>query len=302
MHSKSLHGIVPALATPLRPGSTDLDEDALATLIDFLIAAGVHGLFALGSTGEAVLFETAQRRRAVELVLARAGGRLPVFVQVGALRPAEVVELARHAEAAGAAGIAAFPPFFYGLDDAALEAFFSQLAEAVSIPVYLYNIPMNAKNPLRASLFARLSARHANVMGMKDSSMDFGAYLELLKARRTDQAVMMGNDSQILPALLMGGHGAVSAGATAVPEPYVALWRAVEAGDLAAAHRWQSVCTMVRTMFVKPYPIAPIKRVLALRGLAGDGVMPPLRSLSPAENAQLEREFAAVSGELQRSA
>lgn len=126
MPTPLLQGIVPAVATPFRPGGQAIDDDGAVRLVDFLIQAGVHGLFALGSTGEAVLLEQAQRLHMAELVTNRTQGRLPVYIHVGALRPAEVLELARHAARIGASGIAVLPPYYYSLDDAALERFFSR--------------------------------------------------------------------------------------------------------------------------------------------------------------------------------
>lgn len=298
MKSHLLHGIVPAVATPLLPGSEKFDDAAGSRLVDFLVDAGVHGLFALGSTGEAVLLDLEQRCHIAEHVIARAGGRVPVFVHVGALRPAEVLALARHAEKSGASGIAVLPPYYYGLDDAALERFFSEVAEAVQIPIYLYHIPMNAKNSIRIPLFSRLTSRYPHILGLKDSGMDFSYFQDLVRAKQPHHSAMMGNDAQILVAMLTGGQGAVSAGATAVPEPYVKLWNAWQAGDLASARKWQDVCARVRTMFVKPYPISPIKHVLHLRGIASPDVMRPLRPLTPAEAAATEAEFRGIENDL----
>src|SRR4051812_46856696 len=113
MSKPLLHGIVPALATPFLAGGETIDDAAAGRLIEFLVGAGVHGIFALGSTGEAVLLSQAQRLHLAELVMARVRGRLPVYIHVGALRPAEVIELARHAERIGASGIAVLPPYYY---------------------------------------------------------------------------------------------------------------------------------------------------------------------------------------------
>lgn len=294
MNAPLLRGIVPAVATPFRPGGQEIDDESSNRLVDFLIQSGVHGLFALGSTGEAVLLDQRQRCHMAELVIARAKGRLPVFIHVGALRTQEVIALSQHAQSAGAAGIAVLPPYYYGLDDLALEQFFSRVAEAVSLPIYLYHIPMNAKNSVKVSLFSKLSARYPHILGLKDSSMDFGNFYDVVRAKKPHQSAMMGNDSQILPALVIGGTGAVSAGATAVPEPYVRLWNAFQAGHLDEARQWQEVCAKLRTLFVKPYPISPIKRVLELRGICGADVASPLRAMTAEESAAVEKDFNAL--------
>ncbi len=289
-----LKGIVPAIVTPLCSSGKEIDEDSARNLVDFLIDNQVHGLFALGSTGECAYLDNALRQRMAAIVIDQANGRLPVIIHVGAQTLEDVLDLSYHAVSTGSDGIALIPPYYYTMDDLAMEQFFSKVAEAIHIPIYLYNIPMNAKNNIKVSMFVKLAKSYPHIMGMKDSSMNFENFYELIQEKESKHSAIMGNDAQILPALAVGGQGAVSAGATAIPEPFVKLYNAFLRGDMDDARKWQGVCAQVKKMFVKPYPIAPQKKVLELRGITGPTVRAPLRQMTIAETEELTRNYESI--------
>jgi len=300
MHTTTMYlrGIVPAIVTPLRSSGELLDEECARKLADFLIAKGVHGLFALGSTGECAYLDIRIRQQMATVVVEETNGRVPVVIHVGAHTLQDVMMLASHAAMIGAAGIGIVPPNYYHMDDLALERYFSKVAEAVDIPIYLYNIPMNVKNAISVPLFTKLTQAYPHIVGMKDSSMNFDNFYDLVQAKKPHHSAIMGNDAQILPALTIGGQGAVSAGATAIPEPYLKLYDAYVRGDLAEARKWQTVCAQVKKMFVKPYPIAPQKQVLAWRGICGPDVRAPLRRMTDEETEQLRSSYSVVESML----
>jgi len=289
-HAKArLRGIVSAMVTPLQGSGDDIDVAGAGRLTRFLIESGIDGLFPLGSTGEGVLLTEQSRRRMAEAVVKEAAGKVPVIVHVGAFQMETVLSLALHAKEIGADGIAVIPPGYYGMDDEALFRYFSRIAEAVGpFPMYLYNIPGNAKNWIRTPLFLRLAEEFPFIVGMKESSMDFSVYGEFVRNAAPHHVKLIGNDDQILPALAIGGDGAISAGSTAVPEPFVALYRAFREGDLAAAGEWQKICSMVKKMLLRSCPVAPYKKLLSLRGIISDRVAEPLRQLSERETAELK--------------
>ena len=299
MTQKRLGGIVPALVTPLTASGADVDVDAARKLVRFLIAKKVNGLFALGSTGECGVLDIELRKKMAEVVIEEARGELPVVVHVGAPRESEVHHLAAHAVSAGADGIALVPPYYYGMDEAALEQFFTRVAHSVDLPIYLYNIPSNAKNVITVRLFIRLATAHEHIVGMKDSSMDFASYYELVQCKQPDHIALIGNDAQILAALAVGGQGAVSAGATAIPEPFVRLMAAFAKQDLVEARKWQSICARIRRMFVRPWPIAPLKMVLHWRGICDSTVAAPLRQMTSEETRELKNEFEQIMESLE---
>src|SRR5919202_653682 len=180
MGAEALGGVVPPLVTPFADEAAErLDHGALAALCDFLIDAGVHGLYPCGTTGENALLTTAERTAVAETVVRAARGRVPVFVHVGAAGTAETVELARHAQEIGADGVGAITPYYYAYTDDDLRRHYVAAAEAAApLPFYLYNLPSNARNRVSPSLAAELFRDVPNVVGIKDSSGD----LEALRA------------------------------------------------------------------------------------------------------------------------
>nr|WP_285891314.1 dihydrodipicolinate synthase family protein [Paenibacillus pasadenensis] len=287
-----MHGIISAMVTPLSASGDDVDLEGVKSLVHFLLEKGIHGLFPLGSTGEGVLLTEKARMKLAEKVVLEVEGQVPVIVHSGAFSAGEVIRLSQHAMEIGADGVSVIPPTYYTLDDQALLQYFSTIAEAVHpFPVYLYNIPANAKNSISVPLFATLSQQHTNIRGMKESSMNFSNFYDLVRTAKPDQIKLMGNDDQIFAAMCIGGNGAISAGSTAVPEPYIELYNAFVEGDFPKAFYWQTICSKVKQMLVRSTPVAPHKKVLQLRNVMEDKVSPPLRQLNDKELAELQHSL-----------
>lgn len=290
MKERYLSGVVSAMVTPLDKQGEKVDHGAIKTLVDFLLEKGITVLFPLGSTGEGILFSVEERKAIAESVIGHVSGRVPVVVHIGSHRLDEVIHLARHAASSGADGIAVVPPFYYSLDELALGEFFSSVASAVpNTSVYLYNIPSNAKNHITPNLFTQLASKHENIIGIKESSQDFAAFYQFIQTAKENHVKLMGNDAQFLPALVMGANGCVSAGSTAIPEPFVEVYRAFQAGDMEEAKKWQKVCAQVKQLLVKPYPVSPNKKVLSLRNVIHSGLRKPLRDMTTEEREELYR-------------
>ncbi len=166
-------GIVVATVTPMTQAGA-VDYAALDALNRYVVDGGVHGVFCCGSTGEGVLMTQAERQKVAEETVKSVGGRVPVIVHTGSVNQEEALALTRHAAAIGAAGAALIPPYYYGLDHAVLFAYFAAAAAAApGLPLYVYNIPMNVKNVIAPSLMLELAQKFPNIVGIKDSSMDF---------------------------------------------------------------------------------------------------------------------------------
>ncbi|WP_099157021.1 dihydrodipicolinate synthase family protein [Virgibacillus ndiopensis] len=294
MEHRYLEGIIPAFVTPLDPSGMKVDRKGIKNLVEFLIEKGVDGLFPLGSTGEGILFDLDTRKQIMSFITEEVNGRIPIVFHAGAHRQQDVLELARFAVNLRADGIAVIPPFYYSLDDNALDQFFSKVAEAVDCPIYLYNIPSNTKNKISTSLFNKLTDKYPHIVGIKDSCMDFNNFYDLTQVAESNQVILMGNDAQILPALTVGGSGSVSAGAVAVPEPYVALYQAYKKGDLDEARKWQAVCAEVKKMLLKSYPVGSHKKALELRGIINGTVSPPLRQMTDQETVELKSRMVEL--------
>ncbi|BCV24629.1 4-hydroxy-tetrahydrodipicolinate synthase [Gelria sp. Kuro-4] len=286
-----LHGIIVAMLTPYGTGG-EVNLPALREYVDFLIARGVHGLFPTGTNGEGPALTLDERKQVIKTVVEQAAGRVPVIAHTGAITTAETIELTRYAQAAGARAAAVVSPYYFPHDEAALESHFSAVAEAVpGFPLYLYNIPGNAKNDLKPGFVARLRQRARNIVGIKDSSKDLTRLEEYIAALGPGFTTIVGTDTLILPALVMGAAGVVSAVANVFPEPCVALYRAWEKGDLEQARTLQYHINRIRTVLKAGPYITPYRAALAWRGLPFAGVRPPFRTLSASEEENLKQNL-----------
>lgn len=278
----SLHGVIPAVLTPFG-ASGEVLVDSLQRYVDWLISHGVHGLFPCGTNGEGPAMSLAQRQVVAEAVVEAAAGRVPVVVMTGAVSTEETIALTQHAQRIGAAGAAIVTPWYFPLDEIALEAHFAAAAEAApGFDLYLYNIPGNAKNEISPALAARLAARFPHLRGLKDSSKG----LENLRSFVTALAgrtVIAGSDTLLLPGLEACAKGVVSAVADCFPEAMVAIYAAYQAGRLEEARALQAKADKLReALKMGPY-IHPYKLALAWRGIDVGGMRPPLRPCTTAE-------------------
>jgi 4-hydroxy-tetrahydrodipicolinate synthase len=271
-----LRGVYVPLLTPFQPDG-ELDPPALERLVDYVLAAGVHGLFVGGTTGEFPLLSTAERQRVAEVVVARAADRVPVVVHAGAPSTREAIQLARHARDIGASAAAVVAPYFFPLSDDALVAHFVAVAAAVpNLPVLLYNIPQRTGNALLPHIAAEIVRRCPNVVGIKDSSGNLSQTIEYC-ALRADFQVAQGADGLLVAGLAMGIEAAVSGNANVVPELAVAVFEAWWRGDQAAARTAQARFDTARRPLRSGLDMSLFKRVLARRGVPVGDVRSPLR-------------------------
>lgn len=289
-----LSGIVVATITPMTDDGARLaDDERFAAYCRFLLAQGVHGLFVCGTTGEGPLLSVEERQRVAALAVRHAGARVPVVVHAGAATTADSIALARHAASIGAAGIAVVTPWFYPLDPAALFAHFKAVADAVpALPVYLYNIPAFAGNAVTPELVARVRAACPNVVGMKHSDANLVRLQEFQAAGGPEFAVLSGSDAVAAAALALGAAGCVTGNASVLPEVPLALYAAVQRGDLAAARRHQAELHEVRALLGDGLNLAAFKHGLRVRGVPVGGVRAPHRPLTPEEAARVETGLA----------
>jgi dihydrodipicolinate synthase/N-acetylneuraminate lyase len=278
----TLHGVIPAVLTPFA-GDGQVDTGALAAYVGWLIGHGVHGLFPCGTNGEGPAMSLAQRRLVAEAVVAAAAGRVPVVVMAGCVSTEETIALTRHAREIGAVGAAIVAPWYFPHDDLALEAHFGAVAEAApGFPLYLYDIPGNAKNAISPALAARLVDRYPQIAGVKDSSKSLDK-LKAFIAAMPGRPVIVGTDALVLEAVQAGAAGVVSAIADCFPEVMVALYDAARAGDWAKAAELQTKANRLRDILKSGPYVHPYKLAVGWRGLSFGGMRAPLRECTPLE-------------------
>jgi 4-hydroxy-tetrahydrodipicolinate synthase len=230
-------GLIPAMATPF-DGQAEVDLDATEAVVERFVNTGVSGISILGSTGEFSHMTLPERKRFAEEAVKMAGGRIPVIVGAGASGTREAVELARHAEEAGADGVLVVSPFYWNVGEEALFRHFAAVAESVSIPTLIYNLPFLTGIDLSPVLVRRLAEECPNVVGIKDTVTEYSHTVNVLrevKAAKPEFVVLQGFEDLILPSILAGGDGSICALANVAPELFVSLVSSARNGELDRA-------------------------------------------------------------------
>ena len=228
-------GVIPAVLSVFDP-QEELDEKGTRELMGFLSSFDIGGLYLTGSTGEAFLMNSEERKRQVEIVMDEVGDRLPVVVHVGAMSTRASVELARHAEAVGAAGISSVPPFYFKFNEEQIFGYYRDLAEATSLPLIVYNIPLAGM--MTVSMIERLAAL-PNVKGVKYTGTALYEVTQIRDACGADFQIYGGCDELGSSNIVLGVDGIIGSFYNCIPDLYLRIWRAVRDSDVETASRLQ---------------------------------------------------------------
>jgi len=278
-----LTGSIVAIATPMQEGGA-LDLPALGRLIDFHVANGTSGIVIVGTTGESPTVDVDEHCQLITAAVDLARGRLPVIAGTGANSTAEAIALTTFAKKAGVASCLSVVPYYNKPTQEGLYRHFRTIAEAVDVPLILYNVPGRTVADLGNETVLRL-VQVPGVVGIKDATADLGRGSELLRglaaAGRQDFAVYSGEDITALPLMLLGGHGVISVTANVAPKLMAQMCAAALRGDLATARACNDrLLPLHRRLFVEPNPV-PVKWALAEMGLINNVLRLPLVPLSP---------------------
>ncbi|HKX63334.1 MAG TPA: dihydrodipicolinate synthase family protein [Verrucomicrobiae bacterium] len=284
-------GIIPPMITPLRDRDT-LDVEGLQRLVEHLIAGGVHGIFALGTTGEAPSLSHRLRQEVVRATLDFARQRVPVLVGITDTSFTESVELASLCATAGAAGVVTAPPYYFPAGQPELCEYLDDLAAELPLPLFLYNMPSMTKVSIELSTVQH-AMRNPKVIGIKDSSGDMihlHRLVELSRQRPDSWSVLIGPEELTAEAVLLGAHGGVNGGANVHPRLYVQLYEAATAGDLPRIRELQrQVLDLAGQLYTvgrhRSSLIKGVKCALNLLGICHDGMAEPFRSFREPERA-----------------
>ncbi|PLR73552.1 4-hydroxy-tetrahydrodipicolinate synthase [Bacillus sp. UMB0728] len=259
------NGIIPAMVTPFN-GEGKVNEAALRRLAGNMIEAGCHGIFVLGSNGEFFSLSNEEKIEIARIVVDEVDGRLPVYAGTGGNSTAETISLTKQMEDAGVTAVSVITPYFVKLSQEELKNHFELIAEAVNIPIILYDIPGMTGNPLAPSTVKEL-AKVSNIVAIKDSSGSFDNVLKNLEAQGPEFTVLVGTDSLILPALMAGGGGAIAATANLLPKVVVSIYEKWSAGDLEGAELQQKKLRAIRNAFGKGTLPSVLKEAMNSAGL-----------------------------------
>jgi 4-hydroxy-tetrahydrodipicolinate synthase len=289
-----LTGVLVALVTPMtREGR--VDEPAVERLVQHVVDGGVHGLLALGSTGETASLDERARRTTLEAVVAAARGRVPVICGVA---QSHLAAARGEVEAAGNLGADAAlvaPPFYYPTDQAGVLAFYRELAAGASLPLMLYNIPQFTKVVAEPATVATL-AREGTIRGIKDSSRDFEYFEGVCVATRDlpEFRVFTGSDTMLLASLAMGGAGTICGAGNIAPAMVVRIFEDYARGDIQAARAAQDrLYEIVIAVRAGVFPLA-IKSALQMIGVCESWSAPPVRKLDDRLAAPLRETLASA--------
>ncbi|MCP4404211.1 MAG: 4-hydroxy-tetrahydrodipicolinate synthase [bacterium] len=276
---KTPEGVLPALVTPLNKEGGFLPE-SFTSIIDYTLEGGVHGLFVLGSTGEAYALSLEEKKRVMECAIEHNNGRVPVYLGVGGITTRDTVRFAQAAEAAGADAISVLTPYFITPSYEELKNHFLAAASSVKIPVMLYNNVGRTNVDIPPRMVEELSSVD-NVVGIKDSSGDMTKMSEYIRLTREKEfAVFSGRDTLILANLTYGGKGAVAATAGFAPELAVGIYTAFMAGDYEKARDYQFRLAPLRHAFTLASFPALMKEALSLIGFDAGVTLAPIGEMA----------------------
>lgn len=291
-----LRGVIPAIVTPFNE-SRGVDHATLEELTSQLIAGGVEAIMATGGTGEFPHLDAAERAGVISTIVRASAGQVPVIAGTAACELGHTLRLAEQAAGSGADAIISVPPYYFPLPTTALHRYFTHLADASPLPLFVYNNPLYTGNPLEPALIVEL-LEHPNIAGLKQSDADLGQLVEVIhgaRERSLGKGLHTGIDSQLTGALASGADGIFSTAAGIVPRLVVELFDAAQRGDYVEARRVQlRLQPLNRFLEYDPGYVAPAKEALAMMGLEVGEPRPPLPVLSDEQRDDLRRALVAV--------
>ena len=272
-----IRGSITALITPFNDGK--LDEQALRRIIDWQIKEGTHGLVPVGTTGESPTLDHREHKRVVEICVEATAGRVPVIAGAGSNATSEAIELAQHAQQAGADAVLSVAPYYNKPTQEGLYRHFAAIAEAIDIPIILYNIPGRSVVEIGVDTIARLAAI-ANIIGVKDATANLARASRDRAACPKEFIRLSGEDATSLGFMAHGGAGCISVTSNIAPKLCAEFQNACLKGDFAGALTIQDrLIPLHDALFCEASP-APTKYAASLLGLCRAEARLPIVALS----------------------
>lgn len=290
--TKGLCGSLVALITPMTR-SGDVDFGALDRLIDWHIESGTHGIVPVGTTGESATLTIPEHHRVIEATIRRVDGRVPVIAGVGANATAEAIELTSAAKEAGADYGLSVTPYYNKPPQEGLYRHFMAIADAVELPLVLYNVPPRTSIDMQAETVARL-APHPNIVAIKEACGDADRVAEIRALAGDDFILLSGEDAQTLTMMGHGAAGTITVTANVLPEHMARFCQAHLDGDAAGAAKIDAELQPIHdVLFIETSPI-PTKWALAAMGRIDAGIRLPLVELTEASQVEVGRRLSAI--------
>ena len=284
-------GAFVAIVTPYIDGQ--IDEQGLIDLIEFHITNGTHGIVPCGTTGESATMTHEEHNRVVQLTVKTVNGRVPVVAGSGSNSTAEAIDLTRHARDAGVDGVLMVSPYYNKPSQEGLYQHYKAVAEAVDVPIILYNVPSRTSSNILPQTVARL-AQIDNIVGIKEATADLNQISEVIRLCPADFSVLSGDDFTSMPTVLIGGTGVISVTSNVAPRDMADMMEAALAGDLAKANQMHyKLFPLMQAMFYDTNPV-PAKKSLELMGKIQSGTPRlPLYTIGDDNLARLKEALSA---------
>jgi 4-hydroxy-tetrahydrodipicolinate synthase len=278
-------GSIVAIVTPMHPDGS-LDYPALARLIDFHVAEGTDGIVVVGTTGESPTVSVEEHCELIRFTVEHSAGRIPVIAGAGGNSTTEAIELAQFAKRAGAQAHLSVVPYYNKPSQEGLYQHFKAIAEAVDLPMILYNVPGRTVADMHNDTVLRL-AEVPNIIGIKDATGNLERACDLFDRAPKDFAIYTGDDMTTAAFILLGGHGAISVTANVAPRLMHEMCVAALKGDVATARAINNrLLWLHRNLFCEANPI-PVKWALEQMGLIASGIRLPLTNLAEIHHGRL---------------
>lgn len=271
-------GIIPPIITPIT-SNEEINFEELGKVIDYVIDAGVHGIFPLGSNGEFYAHDFNIQQQIIKFTVMHVNGRVPVYAGTTHITTKGVIKLAKAAETAGVTAISVLSPMFINPTEEELYCHFKEIADSVSIPVILYNNPGKTTNNISVNLLKKLG-RIENIIGIKNTTPNFIQTIQYIEAAKEIEnfEILSGIDYFIYSSLSYGAAGAVAGTANVAPKLVVEIYEKFIAGDLEGALKAQSRLIPLRDAFeLGTFPTVA-KDCLKLMGIISKGAVKPVSS------------------------
>ena len=273
------HGTITALITPFIDG--ELDEKGLVDLIEFQIENGIHGIVPCGTTGESATLGFDEHKRVIDLTVKTVNGRVPVIAGTGANSTLEAIELSESAKDSGTDAVLSVAPYYNKPNQEGLYLHFKAIAEAVDIPMVLYNVPGRTVIHILPETVARL-AKIDNIIGIKEACGSLEQISDVIRFCPDDFILLSGDDFTSMPTALIGGNGVISVISNVDPAGMSRMMEAALSGNLSEANKEHyRLFTMMKLMFKSPSP-GPAKKALEMLGRIQDGT--PRLPMTPADD------------------
>ena len=282
-----IQGIITAMQTAMHPDGT-INEAVIRRQIDHQIASGVDAVFCLGTNGEFYALNADEKIRVMEIYKDQAAGRVPVYAGTGCVTTDEAVYLSKKAQEIGVDVLSVITPYFAAITQDELYAHYAAVAEAVDLPIVLYNIPILTGAAISPALVRKLALAYPNIRGVKDSSGNFNNILQYIaQTKDLDFSVLSGNDALILWTLLAGGKGGITAVANILPSVLSGIYQNYLKGDIDAAKKCQLAIDPIRDLFRYGSNIPILKYAADYMGMPVGGCRKPFGMLTEEVKAEI---------------